>query len=392
MPREEDIVRLPDNAIGPTDIRAYRDCPRRFEFGMRRHTEAGEHPEAQGPATAYGSAVHEAIAFAEAHDATDEQAIQHAFDRYAKWLDPEDLALMREDLAVYREREPLGVRTVAIEREVRIPLFDFEGETIWFRTRIDRLYQRLDNPAVFVHVDYKSSKHRRTEQEVQEDIQLWASNFAIHEEWPECEHLAQVYDQLRFGAEPTFKTADQRALVRQWLINQATAILRDAELAPRKNQWCPWCPLMESCPVVQDSTDFALARIAALAPAEKQGRRTVLALDPDRFGEYTAQLDDVGQAMRVLRRFDDSVKRVIREMPSARRQDLGYRLRERMEDVWPPEALQAVHGVLGDDFYRTIKLTKTALDERLKGDERVETVLAMADRRPGASVVERIRT
>jgi hypothetical protein len=34
---------------------------------------------------------------------------------------------------------------------------------IYLRTRIDRLYQRLDNPGVFVHVDYKSSRWPKTQ-------------------------------------------------------------------------------------------------------------------------------------------------------------------------------------------------------------------------------------
>jgi hypothetical protein len=137
-------MRLPHDSIGPTDIQSYRDCPRRFAFGMRRHSDAGEHPEAQGPTTAYGSAVHEAVAFAELHDADDAQAIQRAFDLYAKWLEPEDLERLRTDLATYRDRDYLGVRAVAVEKELRIPLFEDAGQTIYLRTRIDRLYQRLD--------------------------------------------------------------------------------------------------------------------------------------------------------------------------------------------------------------------------------------------------------
>src|SRR3954469_25000723 len=203
-------MKLPGNAIGPTDIQQYRDCPRRFEFGMQRHTDAGEHPEAQSSSTAYGSAVHEAIAFAEAEAALDDPAIQRAFDLYAKWLEPEDLERLRRDLATYRERDYAGARTVAVEEELRVPLFEHDGETIYLRTRIDRLYQRLDNPAVFIHVDYKSSRWPRSQQEVHEDRQLWLTNYIVHEVWPECETLVQAYDQLNFGVITTRKTDEQR--------------------------------------------------------------------------------------------------------------------------------------------------------------------------------------
>jgi hypothetical protein len=387
-------MKLPENAIGPTDIASYRDCPRRFEFGMRRHDpELGEHPEAQGPNTAYGSAVHEMIAWVETHDWDDEDAIQRAFDLYSKWLEPDDLALLREDLATYHEREPLGVRTVAVEREIRVPLFDYDGETIYFRTRIDRLYQRLDNPAVFIHVDYKSSKHRKTPEEVHSDTQLWATNWAVHEHWPECERLEQLYDQLRYGIEPTSKNAAQRAQIKDWLVKQVTTILRDTELEPKKNQWCPWCPLMESCPVVAQSTDFALAQIAALAPAEKQGRKTVLNLDLERFEVYAEQLDEVGHAMKVLKRFDESVKGVIRRMPAQRRAELGYAVMERNEDVFPPEAMSAVRAVVGEEaFDRAVKLTKAGLEKAVTDEEVRERALGMAERRPGAVVVQKIKS
>src|SRR4051812_13025150 len=286
-------MKLPGNAIGPTDIQQYRDCPRRFEFGMRRHTEAGEHPEAQGPSTAYGSAVHEAIAFAETEVASDDQAVQRAFDRYAKWLGPEDLEQLRTDLQTYRARDYVGVRTVAVEKELRIPLFEHEGQTIYLRTRIDRLYQRLDNPGVFIHVDYKSSKWPRSAKEVHEDRQLWLTNLIVHEVYPECETLRQIYDQLNFGQLRTDKNEAQRALIREWAIKQITTILHDESLAPAKNTWCPWCPLLESCSVVRDSTDYAAAVIAVLAPEHKEGRKTVTELDPALYDTYVEQLENV---------------------------------------------------------------------------------------------------
>ena len=381
-------MRLPSESIGPTDIQSYRDCPRRFGFGMRRHTDAGEHPEAQGPATAYGSAVHESIAFAEAKDATDTEAVQRAFDLYAKWLDPSDLERLRTDLSTYRERDYIGVRTVAVEKELRIPLFEHEGRTIFLRTRIDRLYQRLDNPGVFIHVDYKSSRHPKTQGEIDEDRQMWLTNLVVHEHWPECETLVQLYDQLNFGTVRARTKSDaDRELIRDWAGHQITAILHDDDLKAKKNQWCPWCPIMESCPVVPELTAYGKAEIAALAPAEKVGRRTVLALDPEDFEVYVDELDDVSLALKVLKRFDESVRGVIREMPRTRQEALGYQMRGRTKTSWPAEALRAAHEALGDDFYETVGLTKAAV-ERLPDDLR-DTVMAMAVVEDGAPVVTR---
>jgi hypothetical protein len=378
-------MKLPGNAVGPTDIQTYRDCPRRFAFGMRRHTEAGEHPEAQSLSTAYGSAVHRALEIVERSDASDADAVQAAFDEFAKWLDPADLERLRNDLRTYHERDYLGVRTVAVETELQVPLFEHEGTMIHLRTRIDRLYQRLDNPGIFVHVDYKSSRWPKSQKEVDEDRQLWLTNLIVHEVYPECDVLVQAYDQLNFGVLTTRKTEQQRRLVGDWAIHQVTAILGDDELPAKKNRWCPWCPIMESCPVVAELTDYARAEIAELAPAEKVGRKTVLNLEPDLYEVYVEALEDVNLAQKVLRRFDESVRGVIKEMPDARQRELGFETKGRSKTTWPPEALKAAHEVLGEDFYEVVGLTKTAV-ERL-GDERADIVMDMAIIEDGAPVV-----
>jgi hypothetical protein len=382
-------MKLPGNAIGPTDIQQYRDCPRRFEFGMRRHTEAGEHPESQGPSTAYGSAVHEAIAFAESEVATDDHAVQRAFDLYAKWLDPSDLDQLRTDLATYRARDYAGVRTIAVEKELRTPLFEHEGETIYLRTRIDRLYQRLDNPGVFIHIDYKSSKWPKSAKEVHEDRQLWLTNLIVHEVWPECETLRQVYDQLNFGQLRTDKNDAQRALIRDWAVKQITAVLHDTTLIAKKNQWCPWCPILESCDVVRQLSEYATAEIAVLAPERKEGRKTVLDLDPRLYDTYVEQLDDVALARKILDRYDESVRDVLRTMSPPRREHYGYDVNVRSRTSWPPEAMRAAHEILGDEFYELASLTKSALERR--GSPEAQLALDMAVQEDGAPVVTKRR-
>ena len=39
--------------IGISDMLAWRACPQRFVFGMRRHDEGGESPESWSPANAW---------------------------------------------------------------------------------------------------------------------------------------------------------------------------------------------------------------------------------------------------------------------------------------------------------------------------------------------------
>lgn len=377
-----------------------------MSYGMRRHVARGEQsdaatPEATAPANAYGSAIHHVIAATE-DGHPDEEAIQQAWDLYGRWLEPTDLTLLREDLAVYRARDFPGTRTIAAEDEFRVPLFVHEGEQIYFRFKIDRLYERLDAEGTFIHVDYKSSKHPQSEAEVHANRQMWAYNWGICEYFPEVDTLIQTYDQLRYGQIPTRKSEPQRAEIKEWLIAEVLSILRDESvqgdglLEPKFNQWCPWCPIMESCPVIGKLTDFSLARIAALQPDEavlKQDRslsKKVKAgtLDPARIDVYVTELEDAKRARQVLERFEGSVKDVLRDLPAERRGALGYELRGRTNSVFTAQAAAALHGSLGDRFYEVVKITKTGLEHNIVEDpDLLSWAIDLAEKADGTPAV-----
>lgn len=387
---------LPDDAIGITDIEQHRACPRRFNFGMRRHTPAGEHPEATSRNTAYGSAMHDCYEALEAGDLSDDEAIQETFKKWSSWLDPEHLTRLREDIATYRLRDYTGVRTVMNEGEIRVPLMVYKGRQIYFRGRIDRLYQRLDNPGVFLHIDYKSTAWEKSQGDVDTDRQLWAYNWAIHEVYPEVETLVQVYDQLSYGAIRTSKSDIQREEIHAWLQLQAFAVLEnedydetDGLLKPKFNQWCPYCEIRDSCTILGELTSFARDRIAVLAPTEKIGRKSVVHLDPDLFEVYVDQLDDVKAARLTLEAFEKAVQDALKEMPAARRRKLGYDMRRSSTDVWTAEALRQAHDLLGDRFYGMVSMTKTAV-EKLGDQQKQDLISGFTERRPGAARLRRL--
>lgn len=389
-------MKLPDDSIGVTDIIGWRECGRRMHFGMRRHTEQGEHPEAASDMTAYGSAFHEAVAFQADNDSSLDEAAQHAFDTFGQWLDPSHLDRLKADLQTYMRRDPLGVRVIGVEVEIKIPLFEFGGKQIYFRGKIDRLYQSLADPRVFIHRDYKTSAHPKSEEEVHNDIQMWAYNWAIHEVYPECETLVQEYDQLSFGVIRTSKTEEHRAQIKEWLIRQVTAILRDNRygddglLLPKKNKWCAYCQLLPSCSVVKDATEFAKVEIAALAPQRKEGRSVVVDLDLQKVEEYVDRLDEVSEAVKILQRYEESVKALLKDMPELRRAYLGYSLRERRVDVMPPEGLRVAHDRLGDElFYEVAAMSKTAIDRKIADPETKAKILDLMESRVGSRYVQK---
>lgn len=388
---------LPNDSIGISDILAWRECPRRMSFSMRRHTPAGEPPEAVTVSTAFGSAMHDVFEFIGNNDAFDDEAIQYAFDKWASWLEPDDLPRMRENLRVYRQRDYLGVRTVAVEGEYRVPLFTAEdGRTIYFRCKIDRLYQSLRDEGVFISVDYKTSRWPKTEEEVHSDPQQWAYNWAIHEVFPEVTTLVNVYDQLRYGAIPTRKSDAQREQIREWLTRHVKAIMKDEAyggdglLKPKLNDWCAYCAIAESCSIVKDVTDFTAAKIAALAPQHKDGRSVVVDLDPNRIDEYVSVLEEVGRAKKLLERYESGVKAVVQNLPQDHRERLGYAVRERRVDTYPPRALELAHEVMGDAFYEAVGLSKAAI-ERFPDEKGREFLRGLAEKKVGATWVEKRR-
>lgn len=405
-------MKLPENSIGITDIEAYRECARRMSYGMRRHTGKGEQSDSRTPeaethgaawARNYGSAIHEAIAATE-DGYTVEDAVQVAWNAHGRGLDPPDLDLLTDDLEVFSRRDFPGTRTTAVEEDVRVPLFVHEDQQIYFRFRLDRLYERINAPGVYIHVDYKSSKHPKSEKDVHESTQLWAYNFAIHEHWPEVEELVQVYDQLRFGQIPTRKSAAQRAQIKEWLIKQATTILEDEDwqedglLAHSFNEWCPWCPILEGCPVVPGLTEFSLTRIAALAPQRPKTKQDGtpskkmenVPLDPKRLPEYVAEMDKAVRARQVIERYEASVKALLRDLPEHKRMELGYDTRTRTENIFTEQAKQLMHERFGDRFYEMVKVTQEALKNNIVEDEdALAWALNLAEKKEGASQLVR---
>jgi hypothetical protein len=371
-------VRLPGNAVGITDINTYRDCPSRFEFGMKRWWDGREPPEKKHPDTMYGSAIHHGIERMEVELMTVEEAVQDAFDHYGPYLDPDAMERLEKDLQTYVDRDAQFAdwRPVSVEDEFKVPLLRRDGVTYYYRFKIDRLYQNPRDPTQFAHVDYKSSKWRKSEEEVHKDPQMWSYNWGIHEVFPECESLIQFYDQLMYGIVPTRKSPEQRRQIKRWLQRQVNAILDNEDPEPKLNDWCPWCPILESCPEPRRAAQFARARIAALAPEDQETGN--LDIDPDLVEEYVAQLQEDQIIKKSLDRFDEAIKGLLRDMPDQHRQFYGYTLGGRNIDVWTPSGLRTAHEILGDDFYAVIKMTKGRVNEYLKGDDRRKQLLDLA--------------
>lgn len=385
---------LPNDSIGISDLLAWRDCPRRMSFSMKRWTEEGDPPEAMNESNAYGSAIHEVFRLLEVENLTDDEAIQRAFDRYGPHLWPHDLVRMQKDVAIYHERDPLHVRLVGAEVDVRVPLLKWQGRTIYFRGQIDRLYERIGEPGRFLHRDYKSSKWPKTQAEVDADLQMWAYNWLIHEFWPECVDLLQVYDQLEAGEIETRKSDAQRKQMRGWLVRQVIAVLNDDPadgqgdglLRPKFNQWCPYCPLAESCDVIPKLSPFAADRFAALSGIEDDESP-----DLGRIERYVEGLADAETARKLLERYEKNVKALIKELPPDEQGRLGFASHRRSNTVWTSDALEAIYELLGAEFFSLATVSKGRIEAYLAGDPRLDAVQRLAQTEPGAVILRRTK-
>lgn len=387
------MIVLPDDSIGVTDILSYRDCARRFQFGMQRHTETGEHPQSTSSSNAYGSSFHDAVAFIAETGASDEEAVQFAISgRFGRWLAPEDIGRMREDLTTYRSRDYYGVEMVASEGEFRVPLMMYKGYQYYYRFRVDRLYRSEANPGTFIHIDYKTSAHPKSKDEIHEDIQISAYAFGLREVFPEIERLVQVYDQLNYGAVPTTRTPEQIELVKEWLIANAITIIEDDDLKPTYNSFCAWCPVIMDCPIIPQLTDYALGEISGLMPKTDDGKvigQNGEILEGAALEPYVEMLDKVAKARRILDEFDGRVRGTLKEMPIDARLRLGFKTSVPNVSTWPPEALAAILEVLGPEFWQLVTLPKNSIT-RLPKDTQ-ELINSMAVTHHGAPRMTRVK-
>jgi hypothetical protein len=152
----------------------------------------------------------------------------------------------------------------------------------------------------------------------------------------------------------------------------------DGLLEPRFNDWCPWCPIMESCKVIPQLTDFAQRRIALLSPHVVSVAK--VGLDATGIETYVKQLDSVGTAAKVLDRYEKSVKDLIRSLPTSEQQVLGWTVSDRRSPTADEQAVREAADLLGDDFFRLAQFTKRRLDSLFDDDPRAEQVRALARR------------
>lgn len=397
-------MKLPSDSIGISDILDYRECPQRFAFKMRRHTplperfqffpgEKAEPPEAMDENNAYGSCVHDAIAIVEKEAVSDDEAIRRVWPDYQHFLDPTDLELLKHDLELYHQRSHTGYRLIANEMDMKVPLFVYKGTQIYFRFKVDALYQHIQNPGIWLLRDYKSTKWPKSEAEWRKDLQQWAYQWGVIEMYPEIVTLLQEVDQLKAGVVPLpMKPPDELKKIKAWLIQQVTAILDDETLKPYQNDWCAYCPIIMDCRVTHLSTDYWKRRLAATAPEKKVGRKILVELTEgsEDFSLYTDMVVPMSKTHKMMERFMSTVKEAVKKMPSEERKRYAD-ISTKKATKWNASALKRIHERVGAEFYHLVGLTKTAVEEMYEKDDPRRTDIEQEAEVVDGSTVVKIR-
>jgi hypothetical protein len=228
-----------------------------------------------------------------------------------------------------------------------------------------------------VHRDYKSSKWQKSDAEVHKDPQMWAYNWGIHEFFPECRHLLQTYDQLRFGEVQTTKNDQQRRDMKQWLIDMVKIIIADETYKPKINDFCRFCPLVVTCREPRRATAITRGTLATLAPLTKEGRK----IKVEFFEEGMAiedliehELPKMIETRKHVEHVEKALKELIAKMPEGERARLGWAVRDSKRRAVATEGLRELHEQMGDAFYSLVSLPITRLEEMFGKPKKGEQV------------------
>ncbi len=232
--------------LSASDIETYRICPLKYKFA--RVFRIPQEPTIN---QRFGIALHQVLE--RFHKSTDGSR-QELFDlfevswRRAGFGDSDDELQFRERALDALERYWERVR-------------DEEGESVWFersfsfklgphllRGRVDRVDRRPDGS--YELIDYKTGK-ARTEQQLQEDVQLSVYQMGARESW-QLETSAQSYFYVMTGEKvPVEHSEEQLERVRNTVATIGDGIMRQEFQPTPSPEICPFCDYRIICPAAE---------------------------------------------------------------------------------------------------------------------------------------------
>ena len=281
-------MKLPDNSLGVSDSVQFHECPKLFYRNMARHLRAPGAPDDQliaqnSEILSYGSCVHDAaLVVVQNPDVYLDDAVDAAWRKWAPYLQPEHHAEMREDVKIVIDRTieaQENLELVCAEEDWKVPVFvgeangsldEEDGQWYYFRFRIDALYRRKDDPTHYVIRDFKTTRRQKFQSDIDEDMQFTAYEYGVRQALGDSvESITIWYDQIKHGEIFSSRDETDRIKFQEYIESTIKAVLdmpaEEVMDTFKLNQWCGWCPLLESCAVVNYANDLAMFEISQMS-------------------------------------------------------------------------------------------------------------------------------
>ena len=377
-------MKLPGNSLGISDAKQFEACPMLFHENMKRHTAKSGRQDYEGysPVLAFGNALHEAAEEIVAMDGEIylDDAVERAWARWGRHVPNEMFEELVEDCktVIARSQDAKNLELIACEEDHRVAVFvgekdpekqmlDEENETYFYRFKIDALYRDKNDPSHFIVRDFKTVRKRRTQSEVDEDIQLTAYDYGVRELYGnQVKKVTIWYDQVKF--EPLFTSRDNhdRRLFETWIISQIKQVLDAPEEAvantPKLNDHCAWCPLLESCGIVEIINDVHLAKIAA-----RSGRiASETSMD-----EYVEVFQEAKQSIKALKEYEKRIGDWLKEN-NGEYAGKQYTTTFVNRTVWKPRDLYQIFGDKAFDMLTPVAKGKIGADNFKEASQELE--------------------
>jgi hypothetical protein len=117
---------------------------------------------------------------------------------------------------------------------------------------IDRIDFNPDNDTLYI-VDYKTSRIALTKDEADVDEQLSMYALVASYLYPEYENVVLQLQYVRLGDfVSSYRTAEDLATFKDWLIHMYYQIKNDVSPKPTLNKYCGWCDSRQGCSAYQE--------------------------------------------------------------------------------------------------------------------------------------------
>lgn len=382
-------MKLPENALGISDAKQFQDCPKLFHRNMLRHIRAEGAPDdslitQNSEILSYGSCVHDAaLLVVQDPDIYIDDAVDAAWAKWSPYLQPRHHAELREDVGVIIERTKEteeNLELVCAEEDWKVPVFvgredgaldEVKGEWYYYRFRIDALYRRKDDPTHYVIRDFKTTRRQRFQSDIDDDIQFTAYDYGVREALGEGVSQVTIwYDQIKHGEIFSSRDECDRIRFQEYIESTIKAVL-DMPVERvidtfKLNEWCGWCPLLETCQVVDYANDLVKFELSQMSGNDFA---TIKDVEP-----YVERYKLSKQAVKTLEEYNSRIGEFLKNNPGDYA-GVSYSTSVVQMPKWKLSDLYEILGEKAIDLAGTI--SKSAIKDYLNNEAYMEALMAV---------------